>query len=283
MRSLWALTLGCSVAAAAALNAAWASHARLDSSTQPPRRVHGDDAPPERRASDVDSALRARLERRLHETDSQIERLETRRAELGSALERLDQGDDPSEIMRELFSAGRDRWQDAREQRHRNRSDPDDPRGSTLDSIRPVFPELWSAITRAQAERIADRRIVQERLTPRLGELLSLHARDPELASVKAEEFRAAFELHLVSQRIRRQIESGEVGERARKSLHEAIARAFDARIEAQRFEIARLGQRIVELQQQVNQRVEERESYIQSALDRVLDAMPDAGGSSDN
>lgn len=136
--------------------------------------------------------------------------------------------------------------------------------------MEPAFPLLVGSIRRTWRAMPSEQGPMRDRLRTRIRELLELRDQDPELAEVRAEEFRTSIELHLAARELHAAYSTDEGVEPALDRVRDAMADVFDAKVAAQRLEITRLGERIIDLQREVNERVENRESLIQEQAERL-------------
>lgn len=232
----------------------------------------------------VDRAtLRARLERKLAETKESATALE-------AGIRQLDEGADPGEISRTLDRrGGRNDWGRPDGGRGPGRGEgmgggggdnspiTEDEKKALLALLKEAMPTMadrYEKMRQSDPEG-ADRMV--GRILPRLREVASLRAKDPELFELKIGEMRATSDVFAAVQALRDH-KGGEDGKAAlRASLREAVSRQFDSRQAAQRREITDLEKRIADLKAETARKESEREQAIE-AFTKKLEEMPEPG-----
>lgn len=210
---------------------------------------------------------RARLERRLQEARRVVERLE-------QAIERLDAGERPGEVLRDLEPGGN------------VRPPRDDAPAGALRGERapaPVTPEQLRELMAFSREHVPGlaRRLaaaresdpgaaerVLTRLAPRLMELRRLRDQEPDLFEIRRRELLAGLALAEAQRKLAEHVRAGAPEEQvnaARADLRAALAEVFDARAAAEVRELHQLRERLAALEAAINARRADR--------DRALDA----------
>lgn len=239
----------------------------------------GDDRDPERRQAMADAldpqTLTRRLNARLEEADRQIGLMTARRDRIAEAVERLERGDAPAMVVRELFRAERAIGDGSEFRRGGAPTDRPSGRGPDLDPeqamrrLAAVWPDLAGAIREEMARDPELARQIGQRLRPRLAEILELRESDPELARVRLAEFRAGFEMMLATRDLRGAHLRGDAGSigAAREKLRGTLERTLESRLVAQRFEIRRLEAKLEALRGELATREAERADQIEELL----------------
>jgi hypothetical protein len=235
--------------------------------------------------------IEERLQRRLDELSAERERLL-------AAMELARKGADREEVMRALRPPGAEGDAPRQERdgrpwdRRPDRMDGDRPGregpGRDRDGERPSFRdpehrERVMAYLREHLPEVADRldemnesnpqlaERITSRLGPRVGEIMDLQEREPELASLKLEELRNGL---AIIEAIRQCREAGDSPEQlapARATLSARIADQFDIRARLNANEIERLRRRLDRLQADLDSQLSEREQTIQQRTDDFL------------
>lgn len=238
-----------------------------------------EDRAPDRRQALGDAldpeTLTRRLNARLEEADRQVGLMTARRDRIAEAVERLERGDAPALVVRELFRAERAIGDGSEFRRGGPPMDRPNGRGPDLDPeqamrrLAAAWPELAGAIREEMARDPELARQIGQRLRPRLAELLELRESDPELARVRLVEFRAGFEMMLATRDLRTAHlrGEGEAIETAREKLRGALERALESRLIAQRFEIRRLEAKLEALRGELATREAERADQIEELM----------------
>lgn len=246
--------------------------------------------------------LRARLENRLKQTETDIGILESRRDMLRRSIDRLAEGDATEEVAREWLEADRaERDLRPREEPGpaiqqppdrpqgdpRHMRGPDDGRAGSpsqgpgpedRERLRKVlereFPRIHARLNALGPEAAPEAERMFMRLMPRLRELQDLRERDPEMADIRRRELQATFEIVSVSRALRDLWRAEERDEQAiaarRAELREAFAEAFDARSDSQALEIGRLTERVGSLEKELAERRANRDALIDDQLERI-------------
>ncbi|MFG0326832.1 MAG: hypothetical protein ACF8SC_06150 [Phycisphaerales bacterium JB037] len=219
--------------------------------------------------------LSRRLNARLEETDRQIETMTARRDRIAEAVQRLEQGDAPGMVVRDLFRAERALGEGPEFRRGGSPTDRPSGRGPDPDPeqamrrLAAAWPELAGAIREEMARDPELARQIGQRLRPRLAELMELRETDPELARVRLAEFRAGFEMMLATRDLRAAhlVGEGDAIATAREKLRGTLERTLEARLVAQRFEIRRLEAKLESLREELAEREAERADQIDELM----------------
>ncbi len=232
--------------------------------------------------------LRARLERALERAEASVERHR-------EALERLDAGESPAEVLRSArkrpgggrqvvarqgAEAAPPHPTQAQQRPHRDRVVDGDGQGTAsaerterlrafLREHLPSVHEQISQIERADAE--AGRRLFA-RLAPQLGAVMDDTDRDPEFGALRLEELRAGLEVVDATHRLRSLEDGASEADRvdAERGLRDALARRFDAKIRLREHEVRRLAGRLAEMHRAIREQQSERDAEIERAYRAV-------------
>ncbi len=264
------------------------------------------DPPP---PSDASGASRAQDRPPLFDREVLMERLRRRldevqreRSMVEGALARLEKGDSPREVMRDLRPGmpggmgprglrpgvgpgegpmrpeGRGMGRDHDGPPHRPgegahgrgpesaRMDP----GAMIDALRERAPRLAEALERARQQGPEEFERMMSRWAPRLREAMVLRERDPEMFRLRVEELQASFGV-FEAVRAARVAGQGPEAERARERVREAVGAQFEARLAVQAREVESLTKRLDELKSRVEKQRTDRASAIDRVTERLL------------
>lgn len=229
--------------------------------------------------------LRARLERALDRAEASVERHR-------EAIERLDAGDSPAEVLRSARKRpGGGRQVVARQTGEEPPPHPTNPSDSARDRasdddgvasaerterlrafLRQHLPSVHEQISRIEREDAEAGRQLFARLAPQLGAVMDDTDRDPEFGALRLEELRAGLEVVDATHRLRALDEGASQAERAgaERGLRDALARRFDAKIRLREHEVRRLAGRLAEMHRAIREQQAEREAEIERAYRAV-------------
>lgn len=252
--------------------------------------------------SDRDAALRR--------VDAWIRATELRLAALHEGRNRIEAGETPAAVLRELFERGAAEGSDDEgrpergsypDRRGDGRGRPLDPRGEERrGERRPELSEEELAEERAFVEerlpRLGERlreieaknpeaaRRMLNRLSPRLREIRSLTETDPDLAERRLEQMQSAMRLaelgHTLRNRANEDLSSAEQ-EALRAELRSLLAAHFDERVREQEIEVERLREQVAELEASLREQRSRREETIAEKVDAIM-ARATQGGAPD-
>lgn len=228
--------------------------------------------------------MRENLERRLGYARESARMLE-------EAISRLDAGEDPVEVRRQLFP--RLRGGDERRAQGPPRAEQKPPpgadaaRGRGPRADRAEFTEQTRARVRTFiAENLPtideDLRTLESvdpnsaypilrMLAPRVQEVLDLRARDAEMAGLKLRELVVGVEIVRITRRIRlARFKSTEASEAIETELLTALAEQYDTRLAIKKLELARLRDRAARLEEEIARAGSERETELASMAERI-------------
>lgn len=264
---------------------------------QSPPAPRSGEAAPAREALGRDAA-KALLQRRLEEMDAV-------REELTNAIARLDKGERPGDVLRDLPAPGGRRGERRGELRERllERMDQDGPdwrgpgpdgppgegpprdrlpkldREELLELLRTELPEVAASMDelRRIEPRAADRLV--DRLLPRLRQTASEKRRDEELYRLRIRELRSMFAL-MRAARASRLAANAKAGDDAAQTkvdaaLRTAAENAFDDRLAVQRREADLLERRVRDLREDIAQREADKQQLIDEGLERIKQGGP--------
>lgn len=237
-------------------------------------------APAENPAPETEEreALRARLEHA-------VERAERTLARQREALERLEAGESPGEIMRSL------RARPARTPDGPVAAD-DRPRGPGVGAppgaeaavtpearrrlrafVRDHLPSLHEQLETIEAQDADMGARLLDRMAPQLDEVATEMDHDPPLGYLKLAELRAGLAVVDATHRLRALPADADASRRAEaeRELRTAIAARFDARIRLREQELERLAARISELHEQIKAERAERDDEIERVFRSVI------------
>lgn len=238
-----------------------------------PRERAGDQISPER--------IRKRLDDELRRIERDRENLARREKRVRDAMARIDAGERPGAVMREMEEG------DGEGMRPGGRLEGPPPGGEVRRA--PLSPEDRERLVRFleaempdlarrmrgmadQAPGEADR--MYGRLAPRVMELMELRHEDPEMAEIRVREFRASLAMVSASRELREAVRTTEEGsaerQRARRTLRAALAETFDAKNDARALEIRRLGERIAELEEELDEQRRNRDRLLDEEVERM-------------
>ena len=222
--------------------------------------------------------LRARLERRLDDTQRFTARLE-------QAIEMLDEGgtvDDALGALRgndaPLFDGDRrrelaDRWRDRRDARGPRRPLDQSERARMLELIASELPELDAHLSTLSGDDARAEETVLLMLAPRLREVMEAAEREPELARLRLDEIRTGFQAIRLGRTVREAQRNGTLSERP--ELREQIAQAMrtqgEARIAVKAYELDRLRERIARLESELDREREALDARTAAMIDRLF------------
>lgn len=239
--------------------------AMLGVAAQPP----AEEAPAEEREH---AALRERLERTISRSEAMLERHR-------EALERLDAGESPREVLRSL------RWRGPRQEsarrvgaderaggpeRRRDELSPE-ARQRLRAFLKEHLPSMDEQLSRIEAENEQAAQRLFERLAPQLREVATDLERDPAYGFLKLAELKAGLAVVDATQRLRSAGDASEQREAAEAELRAAIAARFDARIRLREHELERLAGRLTELHRQIRDEQESREEEIDRVFESIV------------
>jgi len=242
-------------------------------------------SPTERQRANHDSreskeALQDRLTQTLEFAKRIVEKHET-------ALEQLDAGQSPSEVMRELRSPqSRQMMRDAKRSQSSNQSHNHQP----AQGLRPPPPTLSEQDLKeargfiakhlprigAQLQQIeslnpkaTDRLVAQ--LSPKILEVIRIRESDPTLASLKLEELKAGLSYVDAARKYRGLLRSGSQDQSqidlAKQEVEEAANARFDAQVHIKQYEIHQLSSRINQLHEALEELNAQRDEQVQAQV----------------
>lgn len=216
--------------------------------------------------------MKKRLQKRLEDIEKQKERLH-------KAIERLDKGDAPGEVMQNLGEAAM--AERATRPPGGEKPSPED-RAKTIDQIKEVNPELGARVEAAFKNYPA----LAERTLGRLGghtpDVKALKERDPELYELRSKELVATLDIMDRSKKLldllpAHALDSKEV-QAARVELREAVGRQFDARTQMQARDLKNFEQRVTKLRKELEERDTKRTEQVERSTDEVMKQVEQAG-----
>ncbi len=243
-----------------------------------------DHAPPPREPEQREGAptidresLTERLERTIEFSERIIEKNK-------QALEQLNNGEDPREVLRAM--RGADLQRSMRERRNAFRSDRD-PRQSQPQSkpiaesdtervrifISEHVPELEDQLAQIEALGPNATRSIMGRLTPPIIEIIELRRIDPELSRLKLEEFRAGLSYVEAVRLYRVSIRTGapsEERESLKAQVESAASARFDILVRIKTHEIETLNNRVQQLRTSLDELVAQRDEQIQQQVENA-------------
>lgn len=249
---------------------ATAQQSEPDPREQTPPRAEGQNASA---ADPVDrDAIIERLERTIDFSQRIIEKNR-------EALERLNNGEDPREVIRSLRAP--DLQRTMREKRAERRPDRDPPAPSDTLSDRQIervrafiaehLPEVNEQIGHIEALGPGVVRPVMSRLVPPIEEIMRLERTDPTLSRLKLAEFRAGLAYVEAVRLYRVSLRSGapeSERETRRARVESAAAARFDTLVRIKLHEIETLGARIEQLRASLDVLVEQRDEQIEAQVE---------------
>jgi hypothetical protein len=253
-------------------------HASRDSQTEAsPERTRAERPPKKMLEIRINAdALRTRLKRSILRAEEMLERNR-------SALEKLDAGASPSEVLSEMRAEGysrdsqRPQFEPVRARPQASKNIDQSPRQRPVLSpeerrqlhqfLSTNFPKLSDNLKQIVKvdKRSADRLLA--RMAPQIREILYLEKNQPELSKIKTEEMRIGLEF-VEASRIYRALTNNpnstesEIAE-ASDRLSGLAAERFDIKAKAHQFEIDRLEARLNELKASVDQIQQGRDAEI--------------------
>jgi hypothetical protein len=280
---------------------AWLAASIVAGSTAGPAWAQTQEPPARDEAITTAAALRERLGRAIERGEAMLERHR-------EALERLEAGESPAEVLRSLrwreFSRETDRrsaTEPGEPSRRRGRVDaaretPAPPRGGGADArgpdtadrddeigpegrrrlrafLRDHLPSVDEQLAQVEAMDAETGARLFDRLLPQLREVASDTERDPSLGALKLEEMRAGLAVVDATQNLRSLGPDAAAGARseAEAALRGAIASRFDARIRLREHELERLAARIAELHDQIKREQASRDAEITRVYQAVI------------
>lgn len=248
--------------------------------------------PPDRPADEAQPQLQDMLRRRLGELGEEQDRLR-------KAIDALDKGASPEDVMRELRpprgsgdgpdgeGRPRERWRDWREGRGAadgNRPDrAEGPEGSPPTDWRDPavreriakfireHPELSEPIERIKQDRPEFAERMSFRLAPRIAEIMEVSDRDPELADLKLKELGNGLATMNAFRDTRAVKDDPEKLAAARAILVARVADQFDIRARLRQHDIEQLRQRLDTLQADLDRQLSQRSQEIQKRVDEMM------------
>lgn len=238
-------------------------------------------------------ALRRFLERRLEQNRETQQGLER-------AIQRLERGDSPQQVLRELDTPGAralEEWRrrgddpfnpsdprDRSQRGNRPMGPRPDPRGGAapgadragdarrlLELLRTERPDLFEAIegVRRTDPRAAER--LGERMFPRLREAADERPRDEELFRLRLREMASTFGVMRATRAFKQaQKDQSPDAPQLREQLRAALAAAFDDRLAVQEREATVHERRLAALREDVQQRRQQRDQLLEQGLARI-------------
>ena len=221
-------------------------------------------------------ALRARLMRSIERAQRIID---THTA----AIEKLDAGASPTEVLAEIKNKGDFRSaQRVRPPTRKQDGHPDGPGGLSPKEkhrlqtfLQENFPELWenfAPVVRLNPQG-ADRLLA--RMGPQIREILMLEEHEPELADIKKREMRAGL-VFVEASRLYRKAKntpgvSDEEIQAAYERLKEIAAERFDIQLEAKSYEISKLEARLNEFKSSVDLAKDTRDAQVAHMVEAAI------------
>ncbi len=250
-----------------------------------PEAREGSPAPREARAEsdrnrqwrvDDPQVLRSRIE-------SAIERGESMLARQRAALERLDAGESPAEVIRSLRV--RQPSGDGQPRRHRvGERRADGPEKGERDGtpsveelrgvVREFFPGLHEQLEMITASNPEAGQRLFLRMSPRIREIALDMRHDPELGRLRVTEVSAGLGVGDATRAYREAKRSGDADAlaSASESLRAAIGSQFDARVALRQHEVERLVGRIGELNEEILNEIGGRESAVERVFRSIVE-----------
>ncbi|QOJ00450.1 MAG: hypothetical protein HRU70_08090 [Phycisphaeraceae bacterium] len=210
--------------------------------------------------------LRARLERRA-------EQIEREREALAALRQRLDRGEEPDAIVRDMGrSTGgppfREEWRDRPQP---GQPGPEDRRRLT-EFLREHAPDLHQRIERLNTTQPPITERLLARMGPRPTELVQLKESNPALYALKLRELDNAVAIveqaRALGQAWAAGTQDGPDATQARRLLRQAIEKQVDVRSEIQALDIAELEKRLADLREEFRLRRQDRASAIERWAD---------------
>jgi hypothetical protein len=296
-RAAGALAL-CAALAGALAAAQPASTSPPSPSTQPapaaqPAKPGPDDKPIAR------DALRARLQRRLDDSRRSQQRLE-------QALERLDSGTAPAEVLSDLDSfghtGGRERSGAARDRSgapdhqpgagghdgppssrgdHR-RADAPAPaaqapsRDQILAFLDEHAPRLAQRLRRSMSDNPPQADGLFQRFSPRIGEIIQLREQDPVEFTIRVDEFKGGIALFDAAGHLREAFRTGADSaaiEKESSAVRALVAQQFDYKIRRHQHEIDSLQERMTKLRTDLDAQLKDRDAAIDKQAQHIIDS----------
>ncbi len=148
-----------------------------------------------------------------------------------------------------------------------------------LELLRELHPDLAERL-----EQLKDRNpqrvgaMIREHF-PRLGEMLELRRRDPELFELRVKDIRANRKTLELAERYRQARRAGDQAQSQslRDELQAAIREHFEVRQAQRERELAMLEERLEELRQRIKERTAQREELIQKRISELSEKARDA------
>lgn len=216
--------------------------------------------------------VRARMQRRLDEVRVAERRLE-------ETIERLDAGEDPERVVREMYVPGLARPPEGAVPggpgpEPRGPLDPQE-REAMMARLREVMPRVAEWVVELERDDPRVMEAVHGRLLAQVREIDRIRERDPQGARIRTAEIVATMNVMRTTRAYRMAArQSGadsRVAAHAAEGLRSALAEQFDAKLAANRHEIESLGQRLDALRADVAAQVEGRDRLIDDAWNRIL------------
>lgn len=241
--------------------------------------------PPPRAIDRTPEQVRAMLTWQLRETDNRIARYQARRVRLKQALQRLDDGAVPSEILDEMRPARNGPPMDADQRRDELRR-PDQgrpgeaphdrieiPHDRLMAALDEHLPELAKQLRTLRTDDPAKFNELVGRLGPRFAEVLELRKSDPALARLKFKDMRtnlAIAESARAFRQLRETSDDAQAIQQARAALRKALEASFESRLAIRKQEIERLGDRIESYNADLLKQIEHKDELIDQQLQRI-------------
>ncbi|MGV6813767.1 MAG: hypothetical protein ACWA5W_02015 [Phycisphaerales bacterium] len=221
-------------------------------------------------------ALRARLMRSMERAQRIID---THTA----AIEKLDAGASPREVLAEIKNNGNFRDnQRMRPPTREHGGPPNGPGGLSPKEkhrlqtfLQENFPELWEnfAPVAKLNPQAADRLLA--RMGPQIREILMLEEHEPELADIKKREMRAGL-VFVEASRLYRKAKntpnaSDEEIQAAYERMREVAAERFDIQLEAKSYEISKLEARLNEFKSSVESAKDSRDAEVARMVEAAI------------
>ena len=218
------------------------------------------DAPPE-----FDGRLmRQRVQEELDHSRRQCARLE-------QALRRLDEGDAPREVWREM--------REQRDERPVAENITDDDRARVVAYLREHAPEMGERLAAATREHPRGADFIVGRVLAQLREIDRLRSEQPELGEVRERALSVGLRMRQAVMRLHhaRQEDDAEATGQAETELRGLIGEQFDLDRRIRGFEIERLGEELARMRAEHEERLAQRDQIVTEQLEQLKnDPRPD-------
>ncbi len=250
----------------------------------PPVVSSSDGSPPE---IDRRHSLRERLQARLEETRERIARYQRHEKGILEAIERLDGGASPDEVLSTMRERAREEARQTRDHLVRDRAGDGPPDRARRPVLDPEARDRVFQTLKARAPRVLER--VQTlrkqspeqgdhllmRLAPRIRQIEETQRNDAKLATLMIVELQANLELTVAARDLRALLQRDDASDeevaQAHERLREAMRRSFDAHLAIKEHELHRLENRIDSLRKEVERRQSMRDDYIERQIRKIL------------